>query len=134
MPPLVERPVDGAVFTPGWVALDMRGCAEVIANVLSRLIVIVGRIHDNETDALQAFDYSLRLRAKALLAGGDDGSDRQPKGIGRRMDFRGRAAFGSANTGSFKPLLRDRGGVCFLQMVAPIRTNSKSGSAIGILK
>lgn len=113
MPPLVERPVDGAVFTPGWDALDVRGCAEVIANHLSRLIVIIGRIHDDETDALQTFDCSLRPRATALLAGGDDGSDRQPEGIDRRMDLRGQAAFGSANTGSFKPLLRDRGGVCF---------------------
>ena len=51
----------------------------------------------------QPFDQPARLWAVAPLAGGDRKADRQPEGIDRGVDLGGQAAFGAANTGSFKP-------------------------------
>ena len=81
----------------------MRGCAQIIRDQCAQVICIIGGIHDHMLCAGQPFDQPARLRAVTPLAGGDDGSDRQTEGVDRRMDLGGQPAFGTANTGSFKP-------------------------------
>ena len=99
----VEHPVDIAVFATARVSFDMRCCAQIICDEGSKVIGITGRVHDDVTAALQAFDQATRLRAIAPLAGCNCCSDRQAERIHRSMDSGGQAAFRAANTGSFKP-------------------------------
>jgi hypothetical protein len=54
-------------------------------------------------DARQPLDQIPRLRAVAPLAGCDVEPDRQTERIDGGMDLGGQAAFGTADTGSFKP-------------------------------
>ncbi len=100
---LVERPVNETVFPPCWISFDMRGCAQIIGDESAQMVGIIGGIHDDVLRVRQPFDQSTRLRAVTPLTGGDDGSDWQFECVDRRMDLRGQAAFGTANTGSFKP-------------------------------
>ncbi len=67
------------------------------------MIGIVRRIADDVADTRKPVDQAARLRAVGPLAGGDDRPERQAERIDRRMNFGGQAAFGPANTGSFKP-------------------------------
>ncbi len=100
---LVECPVNETLFPPCWISFDMRGCARIVGDESAQVVSIVGGIHDDVLRVCHPFDQPTRLRAVTPLTGGDDGSDWQPEGIDRRMDFRGQATFGTANTGSFKP-------------------------------
>lgn len=54
-------------------------------------------------DALKSLDQAACLGAVAPLSGCDSKADRQAKGVYGGMDLGGQAAFGAANTGSFKP-------------------------------
>jgi len=81
----------------------MRRCAQIIGDERPQMIRVIRCVHDDMTNAREAFDQTTRLWAVAPLAGRDDCSDRQAERVHRRVDLRGQAAFGSANTGSFKP-------------------------------
>lgn len=87
----------------GRVLFDVGFCAKTVRDVAAQMIGVVGRVGDNVADAGQAFDQTAGLRTIAPLAGRDRGPDRQAKRIDSRVDFRRQAAFGAANTGSFKP-------------------------------
>lgn len=100
---LIERPIKRAIFAPGWIALDMRHRTEIICDEIAKIIGIIGGIHDDMTHTRQPFDQARRLRTIAPLSGRDGEPDRQAQGIYRRMELRGQATFGTADTGSFKP-------------------------------
>ena len=103
VPFFIEQPVDWPVFAPGRIALDMRGCAQIICDELPQMISIIGGVHDDMLRVCQPFDQATRLWAVTPLAGCDDGPDRQAEGIHSGMYLGGQSAFGAANTGSFKP-------------------------------
>lgn len=100
---LIQRPVNRAIFAPGWVALDMRHRTEIFCDKIAKIICIIGGIHDDMTHASQPFDQALCLRTIAPLSGRDGEPDWQTQGIDSGMDLGGQATFGAANTGSFKP-------------------------------
>ena len=100
---LVERPIDETIFAAGRVSFDMGRCAQIISDERSQMVCIISGIHDDVLSVCQPFDQPARLRAVTPLAGCDDGSDRQAQGIDCRMYLGRQAAFGPANTGSFKP-------------------------------
>lgn len=99
----VEHPVDWAAFAASWIALDVGGCAEIIGNEGSQVIGVIGGVHNNVLRRRQTFNQATRLRAVAPLTGCNRDADRQAKRIDSGMYFGGQAAFGTANTGSFKP-------------------------------
>lgn len=103
MPLFVEGPVDVSVFAAGRVALDVGCRAEVIGDEAAQVIGVVGRVHDDVLRFCEPLDQAACLRAVAPLAGGDCEPDRQSEGVDGGVDFRGQAALGPANTGSFKP-------------------------------
>ena len=76
---------------------------EVVGDEGPQVIRIVGCIHDDMLRVRQPFDQAAGLRAVTPLAGCYDGSDRKAKRVYRGVDLRRQAAFGAANTGSFKP-------------------------------
>lgn len=96
---LIERPVNRAIFTPGWIALDLRHRTEIICDEIAKII----GIHDDMAHAGQPVDQALRLRTIAPLSGRDGEPDRQAQGIHHRVDLRGQATFGATDAGSFKP-------------------------------
>lgn len=67
------------------------------------MIGVVGSVRDHMADAWQTVDQSSRLGTIAPMSGRDRYPDRQAERIDSGVDLRGQAAFGSANTGSFKP-------------------------------
>lgn len=67
------------------------------------MIGVICRVHDHVLGVCQPLDQSPGLRAVAPLARRDCEPDRQAKRVNSGMDFRGQAAFGAANSGSFKP-------------------------------
>jgi len=103
MPLLVEQPIDWPIFLSRGVSLDVCGCVQIIGDESAQMIGVIGRVHDDVLRGCEAFDQAACLWAVAPLAGSDDGADRQPEGVDRRVDLRGQATFGTTNTGSFKP-------------------------------
>ena len=103
MPLLVEQPIDWPIFLSGGVSLDMCGCVQIIGDESAQMIGVIGRVHDDVLRGCEAFDQAACLWAVAPLAVSDDGADRQPERIDCRMNLGRQAAFGAANTGSFKP-------------------------------
>jgi len=103
MPLLVEQPINWPIFLSGRVALDVCGCVQIIGDESAQMIRVISRVHDNVLRGCEAFDQTARLWAVAPLARSDDGADRQSKRVDGRMNLGRQAAFGAANTGSFKP-------------------------------
>ncbi len=131
---LVERPVDQFGPAARRVLLDLRHCPEFAGNEIAQVIRIIARIRDDMSDTFQPLDQPARLRAVAPVSGGDENPDRQPQRIDRSMDLGGQAAPGSPDGVSFKPPFLEVASACTLQMVASMRTYSKSGSRHNALK
>ena len=66
---LVERPVDRMGALARRVALNLRGCAEIIGDEGAQGIAVVGGVGDDVVDARQPLKKTLRLRAVPALAG-----------------------------------------------------------------
>lgn len=81
----------------------MCGCVQIIGDETAQMVGIVSGVHDDMLRIRETLDQPKRLRAITPLAGRDDNSDRQSKSVNCGMYLGGQAAFGTANSGSFKP-------------------------------
>ena len=107
--------------------------AKVCGDEVAQVIGVVGGIRDDMADALQPVDQAARLWTAAPLPQRDCEPDRQAERIHGGVDLGCQAAFRASGPGSLKPLF-ERSPACVLQIVALIRTYSKSGSWLNALK
>ncbi len=130
----VERPIDCLLCCSRRILLDLRLCIKFINDEGPQVISIISRICHDVPDARKPLDQAARLRAITPLTGRNREADRQAKRVDCGVDFRGQAAFGASDCVSFSPPFAPLASAWALQMVASIRTYSKSGSALNALK
>lgn len=125
---LVKCPIDGLLHGSRRVLFDLRRCSKINGDELTKMVSIICGVGHDMADANEPVDQPSRLRAIAPLAGCDGEADWQPKRVDSGMDFGGQAALGAADRVSLSPPFAPLASAWALQMVASMRTYSKSGS------
>lgn len=103
MPFFVQAPIRFRLDCAAGVGFDLGVRAKVAGDETAQMVGVICSIADDMLDTAQPLDEPTRLRAVGPLARGDRNADRQTKRVHCRVDLRGQAAFGAADTGSFKP-------------------------------
>ena len=100
---LVELPVDSRLVGAARIGLDLRAGPEVVGDEGAERVGVVGSIGDDVTDALQAGQERLGLRAVAVLARCRVDANGQAERVNSRVQLGGQATARAADGGSPSP-------------------------------
>lgn len=133
MPFLVEHPIQGTASCTAAVALDLGYGVQIIGDEAAQCLGVVSGIGDNMADPGKTCEQPFSLRAVSPVTRCDLEPDRQAKCIHRGMDLGRQTAAGTSDRVSLKPPFCDVASAWTFDMVASIRTYSKSGSMLNSL-